>query len=103
MGALSAALLYILASIFSETDVETHRWRIFAVALGIGLLEFVLTRLLVGWLWSLFILLVIVLLIAGALTYWCGTPRKQALKIAGIYTGIRVALGIAVILFFPVA
>ena len=34
MGALAAAILYILVSTLSETDVETHRWRILGVALG---------------------------------------------------------------------
>jgi hypothetical protein len=34
--ALAAAILYILVSVLSDTDVETHRWRIFAIAIGVG-------------------------------------------------------------------
>jgi uncharacterized membrane protein len=98
--ALAAAILYMLVSVFSETDVETHRWRIFAIAIGAGLLEYALTRFLIGWVWSLAILLLSVVLISVGLTYWCGTPRKQAIKVAGIYTAIRVGLGVLIILVF---
>jgi xanthine/uracil permease len=98
--ALAAAILYMLVSVFSETEVETRRWRIFAVAIGVGLIEYALTKLLSGWVWALAILLLSVVLISVALTYWCGTPRKQAIKIAGIYTAIRIGLGVVIILVF---
>jgi xanthine/uracil permease len=98
--ALAAAILYMLVSVFSETDVETHRWRIFAIAIGAGVLEYVLTKFLTGWVWALVILLLSVVLIGVALTYWCGTPRKQAIKIAGTYTAIRIGLGVLLILVF---
>ena len=100
MGALGAAILYILVSTLSETDVETHRWRILGVALGAGVFETVLSHYLPGLVWALVILLVEVLLIAFALAYWCSTPRKQAIKIAGIFTVIRIALAIGIAFFF---
>jgi hypothetical protein len=99
MGALGAALLYILVSVFTETDVEIYRWRILGVALGAGAFEMLLTHYLPGLLWALLILFVEVILIALALVYWCGTVRKQALKVAGIFTGVRIALGIAIGIF----
>ena len=96
--ALSAAILYALVSIFSETDVETYRWRIFAVAIGTVAVEFALTKVLSGLIWDIVIMLMSVLIVCLGLVYWCKTPRKQALKIAGIYALIR--LGLAVGLFF---
>jgi hypothetical protein len=101
MGAIGAAILYILVSIFSDTDVEAHCWRILGIALGAGAFEIVLSHLLPGLIWALVILLVEVLLIALALVYWCGTPRKQAIKVTGIFTGVRLALGIGVALLWP--
>jgi hypothetical protein len=100
MGALGAALLYILVSVFSDTDVETHRWRILGIALGAGVFETALSHWLSGPIWMLPILLVEVVLIALALVYWCGTPRNEALKVTGIFTGIRVALGVAIALIW---
>jgi xanthine/uracil permease len=70
------------------------------VAIGTGIIEYALTQVLTGLIWSLVILMLSVVLITAALTYWCKTPRKQALKIAGIYTAIRVALGVIIILVF---
>jgi hypothetical protein len=101
MGILGAIILYVLVSTMSDADVEANRWRILGVVLGIGVVEFLLSRILVGWVWGLVMLLVEMGLIALALTFWCGVPRKQALKIAGVYTGIRIAIGIALILVLP--
>jgi hypothetical protein len=101
MGALGAAILYIFVSMFSDTDVEAHRWRILGIALGAGAFEMILSYLLPGLIWALLILLVEVLLIALALVYWCGTPRKQAIKVTGIFTGVRLALGIGIALLWP--
>jgi hypothetical protein len=98
--ALAVAILYMLVSVFSETDVETHRWRIFALAIGVGAVEYALTRFLVGWIWSLAILMLSVVLISLGLIYWCGTSRNQAIKIAGIYTAVRIGLAVVIILVF---
>jgi hypothetical protein len=100
MGALGAAILYILVSTLSETDVEAHRWRILGVALGAGLFETVLSHILPGFVWALVILIVEVLLIAFALAHWCSTPRQQAIKVAGVFTGIRIVFAIGIALFF---
>jgi hypothetical protein len=99
MGALGAALLYILVSVLTDVDAEQYRWRILGLALGVGLFEALLNHVLPGLLWSLIIILVEVLLIALVLMYWCATPRKQALKVAGIFTGVRVGLAIAIAMF----
>jgi hypothetical protein len=101
MGILGAIILYVLVSTMSDADVEANRWRILGVVLGIGVIEFLLSRVLVGWVWGLVMLLVEIGLITLALISWCGVPRKQALKIAGVYTGIRIAIGIALILVLP--
>lgn len=101
MGALGAALLYIFVSIFSDTDVETNRWRILGIALGAGAFETVLSHLFPGPLWALLILIVEVLLVALALVSWCGTPRRQAIKVTGIFTGVRIAIGVGIALLWP--
>jgi hypothetical protein len=101
MGILGAIILYMLVSTMSDADVEANRWRILGVVLGIGVIEFLLARVLVGWVWGLAMLLVEIGVITLALTFWCGVPRKQALKIAGVYTGIRIAIGIVLILVLP--
>ena len=98
--ALGAAILYMLVAVLTETDVEAHRWRIFGIAIGVGVLEYALTQLFIGSVWSLAILLLLAVLVGVALTYWCGTPRKQAIKVAGIYTAIRIGLAVVMVLVF---
>ena len=103
MGALNAVILYVLVSMLSEGGASEYRWRILIIAVGSVLLETVLLRLFEGWLWALAILVGVVLFVTAALILWCATPRKQALKIAGLYTGIRIAIGVVLILVAGVA
>jgi hypothetical protein len=101
MGALGAVLLYIIVLTFSDTDAAANRWRILGIALGAGAFEVVLSHLLPGLLWTLLLLIVEVALIALALVKWCGTPRSQALKVTGIFTGVRVGIGIVLAILWP--
>lgn len=97
MGILSAVLLYVLAANFSDTDVETNRYRILGLSVGVGVVDAVLGRLIGSSVVWVAIWAADFLLIAAGLQYWCGTSRNQALKVAGMFLGIRVILAIALI------
>ena len=100
LGALNAVLPYILVSVFSDAVASSVRWRILIIAVGSALIEAVLARLFPNIWAAVAILLGIVALVSIALIFWCAVPRRQALKIAGIYVGVRIALGAALILIF---
>lgn len=97
--AIFAAFLYILVAKYGEIIVEDVRLRILGIALGTLALEGVAQHYLPGLLWAFLSVLVVAVLIALTLIHWCKVPKPAALKIVGIFTGVRLAIGIALIVF----
>jgi|SRR5687768_10107796 hypothetical protein len=94
MGIISAVGLYILVSVFSSGTESDARWKILAIAVGSGVVQAVVLGALPNIVGLLLAVVVSVVLIVAALVFWCGVQRKPALKIAGSYFALCVALGI---------
>ncbi len=99
MGLINAVVLYVLVSVFSSGTESSARWKILLIALGTGLLQAVLVRLVPGLGGALTAMLVSFGLIIVALIYWCAVERKPALKIASTYLGICLAIGVLAAFF----
>ena len=99
MGVISAVGLYILVSIFSSGTESESRWKILVIAVGTGLLQAIVLNLIPGIAGALVAIGLSVGLIIAALTFWCGVERKAALKIAGSYLGLCLAIGILLAVF----
>lgn len=97
--ALSALFLYVLTASFVEMpefgeERASFRWKIFLLGLGVPLAELVLLRWAGHALWAIPIVIAVAVLLAVALIYLCGINRGKAIKIAGIFQGVRLAVGV---------
>lgn len=92
MWVISAVGLYILVSVFSSGSESDARWKILFIAIGSTVVQAVITNA-VPNLAGLFLAIVASIgFIVVALVYWCGVERKAAVKIAGSYFGLCVAI-----------
>jgi len=97
---LTAVLLYILISEFGEISASDHRWKILVLVIAAVVLEQAVGYVAGNWLVGILGMAVITVALAGPMMLWLKMARNAALKVAGLFFVIRIALGIALLWLF---
>lgn len=98
MWVISAVGLYILVSVFSSGTESDARWKILFIAIASGIVQASISSAMPNLAGLLLATAASLGLIVIALMFWCGLERKVAVKVAGSY----FALCVAVIIIFGI-
>jgi hypothetical protein len=90
--AITAVLLYILIAEFGGISASDNRWKILGLVAGVIVLEALTRAVADSWLISLVAVAVVAAILAMALVLWLKVERIAALKVAGLFFSIRLAL-----------
>jgi hypothetical protein len=96
---ISLALLYFLIGEFAPGHARHNRARVLALVVGLFVAEAALMRLgPPSLLWVIAVTLLGAAVVWLSLEKWCGIERRVAGKIAAIYTGVRFAVSLLLVL-----
>jgi len=97
---LTAVLLYILISEFGEISASDNRWKILVLVIATVILEQAVGYVAENLLIAILGMAVITVVLAGAMMLWLKMARNAALKVAGLFFVIRIALTFVMLWLF---
>jgi hypothetical protein len=94
---INAIILYILVSLMGESSEPSLRWKVLGIAVALGLIETAISMTITNIVLNLALIVLASIAVAVALEVWCRLLRTTAIKIAAVFLGVRIALGVGLI------
>lgn len=96
---INAVILYVLVSVLGDSSEASTRWKVLAIALGLVIVETAVSTYITNLIVALLMVVVIAAAIAVVLEKWCRVSRNKAIQIAAIFLGLRIVVGVVLLLF----